>query len=176
VVTNAETSSWKEEVMRRSLTVAAVVATSLALVLSGVSLASPSGGGSRPAFEVVAPGCGSTDTECNAWDLPPAAPPFGPADGFTYSTPFFDLSGTVVGHNYGVCTVLVADPITDQCAGTLSFDDGDIVVQGIFHEGNAPSDSLAIVGGTGRFSKARGEAVLSFADDGIHFVIHLRSS
>jgi hypothetical protein len=158
--------------MTRVITVSVFVATMLAASLTSMSLASPSGDNGRLRFEVIAPSCGSPDTECNDWDLPPTGPP-GPADGFTFSTPLFDGEGTVVGHNDGVCTVVVADPITDHCVNTHTFDGGTITTQGLFHEGNEPSDTLAITGGTGAFRNAGGEAELTFQEDGLHFVFHV---
>ena len=73
----------------------------------------------------------------------------------------FDDRGRQVGTGGAVCTVVSQSPLLVQCLLSAVFADGEIVFGG-----SAPFPVVgavghfAILGGTGRFSKARGEATL----------------
>lgn len=72
-------------------------------------------------------------------------------------------AGTEVGAGGGTCTVtnvVPADPpILLSCQVTYQLPDGQIAAQG--RATNAPVKTLAVVGGTGRYSGASGELVLT---------------
>jgi hypothetical protein len=79
------------------------------------------------------------------------------------SVELIDDSGTKVGIGVGVCT-LVTIPLPDtlqQCLLTAAFDEGHIIFGGItpLPEVGAVSQ-LGILGGTEKFRKARGDAIL----------------
>ena len=80
----------------------------------------------------------------------------------------FDDSGRQVGTGGAVCTVIAeAPPITVQCLLSAEFADGQIVFGGSaqFPVVGAVGH-FGILGGTGRFSKARGEATLIVLPNG----------
>jgi hypothetical protein len=79
------------------------------------------------------------------------------------SVELIDDSGTKVGTGVGVCTlVTISLPDTlQQCLLTAAFDEGHIIFGGItpLPEVGAVSQ-LGILGGTEKFRKARGDAIL----------------
>ncbi|GIF23966.1 hypothetical protein BJ973_004580 [Actinoplanes tereljensis] len=77
-------------------------------------------------------------------------------------------NGQVVGHDDGSCTVTDIvptdpDPLKLACQVTFSLPEGQITTQGAAT--NNPVKRLAITGGTGRYTGAYGEAVLTESGD-----------
>jgi hypothetical protein len=79
------------------------------------------------------------------------------------SVELIDDSGTKVGIGVGVCTLVTISPpdMLQQCLLTAAFDEGHIIFGGItpLPEVGAVSQ-LGILGGTEKFRKARGDAIL----------------
>jgi hypothetical protein len=99
---------------------------------------------------------------------------FSEADQFVFSN---DLSenGKPVGEDGGTCTVtrIVSGDATLQCLGTNSLPGGQISVEGLIVSGK-PFE-LAVTGGTGRYSKARGQVYgenTSSTEMSIRIVLH----
>jgi len=85
------------------------------------------------------------------------APGFSEDDQFVFSNDLYS-GGQRVGEDAGTCTVTriaAGGAVTLHCLGTNSLPGGQISVQGIAAPGE-PFE-LAITGGTGRYSKARGQ-------------------
>lgn len=79
-------------------------------------------------------------------------------DQLTFANNVFDTSDRQVGTSTGVCTRVVVGAEWD-CGWTLTLPQGQILVQGPYFD---KSDSvLAITGGTGLYSGARGEMDLA---------------
>jgi len=86
-------------------------------------------------------------------------PGFGVDDVVVFSNDLYQ-EGAKIGEDGGTCTVVrVADDgaTTMHCIGTNALPDGQIAVQGLAAPGE-PFE-LAITGGTGRYSGARGQVV-----------------
>jgi hypothetical protein len=91
----------------------------------------------------------------------PAKPRLG--DRIITNVDLFDESDIKVGTGAGVCTIFSVPPLDTlvECLLTMVFAEGQIILGGV-----APlptvgaSAELGILGGTGDFSKARGEATL----------------
>jgi hypothetical protein len=84
-------------------------------------------------------------------------PGFSPDDQFVFSNDLY-RNGEKVGEDGGTCTVTriaAGGAATLHCLGTNSLPGGQISVQGLAAPGE-PFE-LAITGGTGRYSKARGQ-------------------
>jgi hypothetical protein len=107
-----------------------------------------------------------TETEINV-----GSEEFGPGDGFTLSDPLYRWAGSKRGARVGRleahCTftwVQAGPPETAgaYCVGTIFLPAGQIV--GAKHlrftESGPPSFQLAVLGGTGRYSNARGIVVI----------------
>jgi allene oxide cyclase len=81
-----------------------------------------------------------------------------PGDLLTFANDVFDAANTHrVGHDNGSCVRTVAGGAY-ECEWTLTLRHGSLVVQGPFYD--TADSTLAITGGTGRFSAARGQMVL----------------
>lgn len=91
---------------------------------------------------------GSTHVIDNA----PMGKQAGRGDLVLYANPVFDRHGTQVGTDHGVCIVLGAGE--SQCDATLALPKGQIVTHGL--QGAKSSFDVAVIGGTGTYSGARG--------------------
>jgi hypothetical protein len=100
---------------------------------------------------------------------------FNLGDGAAFSDDLLTAKGgKTVGFDGGTCTVVrVKDAATgtgtEHCLVTFSVAGGQITTQGLTEIANlAPSgtQSMAITGGTGRYSKARGKATIEFLEGG----------
>jgi len=109
------------------------------------------------------------DTQQTTVDLGTRGP--GPGDQFIFSGDVFDhAGGTQVGHTAGLCTTLSGNDTTGEtmCTQTFLLDGGEITLQ-------ASGDTaalvrgeivpMAIVGGTGIYSTARGDATVQIPPD-----------
>ncbi|MFI5898244.1 hypothetical protein ACIA5D_50015 [Actinoplanes sp. NPDC051513] len=94
----------------------------------------------------------------NFVDLGEPGPGIG--DQLVFQDDLMDLTGRHVGVEGGTCVITAAlpDGFQIECLGTISLADGQISYQGLVS--NAPTKQLAIVGGTGRYRGASGEATL----------------
>jgi hypothetical protein len=91
-------------------------------------------------------------------DDPPAGDSIG--DRFTLDDSLFDATNTrQVGTTFSVCTRIGASPTLFQCEVTVIIGDDSLTAQGGF-DFAATSSTLAVTGGTGRYSKARGEVTV----------------
>ncbi len=83
-------------------------------------------------------------------------------DILTFYNPVYDADNTMrMGSDQGYCVRLVVGQIY-ECHWTLSLAHGQIVVDGPFLD--AGNSTLAVTGGTGEFSGARGEMRLHARD------------
>jgi len=87
----------------------------------------------------------------------------------------FDDNGTKVGTGVGVCTLVTTPDLTipnpdalQQCLLTAAFDEEGHIIFGGLTPLPAPEavSQLGILGGTEKFSKARGEAILIITLEG----------
>ena len=89
------------------------------------------------------------------------------------------FSGKKVGYLDGTCTTtrIVGTAFRSQCLVTVSLPGGSLTSQGVLaaaSEQDATGLTIAITGGTGRYSDAGGEAHVKFLDDDktlIHVVL-----
>lgn len=90
----------------------------------------------------------------------PANPQLG--DRSITNVDLFDDSGIKVGTAAGVCTIFSVPPLDtlEECLITFEFAEGQIILGGVapLPEVGAMA-TFGILGGTGRFSKVRGEGV-----------------
>jgi hypothetical protein len=75
-----------------------------------------------------------------------------------FSDSLLDGTGKKVGHDAGVCTFTTLTPPEAACYLTFFLAGGEIAAQ--FLNAPPPRKALAIVGGTGAYRGARGEAVI----------------
>jgi hypothetical protein len=94
----------------------------------------------------------------NFVDLGDPGPGIG--DQLVFQDDLMDLAGHHVGVEGGSCVITAAlpDGFQTACLGTVSLADGQISYQGLVS--NAPTKVLAVVGGSGRYRGASGEATL----------------
>jgi allene oxide cyclase len=140
-------------VMRRSLGVAiAAIGCSAALVaVTATQAASDSDPPGSGRFTVVEHA--KTDTVI---DNQPAGDSLG--DSLAFGNPVFNARNTAeVGHDQGSC-VRTEVGAAWECSWTTILRGGSIVVQGPFYD--AADSTLAIIGGTGSWSQARGQMLL----------------
>jgi hypothetical protein len=155
--------------MRRSLVAAAVAGLAVvALTSSGAAAGSPSGPdrGRTLTFDVQFSGFflldfGPTGVhEVTDITDPTLSPSRG--DQIVFEDTLL-RRGTQVGSGGGSCTVTAvvpADPpIALACQVTYQLADGQVAAQG--RASNAPVKTLAVVGGTGRYSGASGELTIT---------------
>ena len=87
-------------------------------------------------------------------------PPEGDSAGdlLTFANQIYDSeNATAVGSNNGLC-IRTAVGAAWECFWTLTLKDGSITVEGPFYDGK--DSTLAVTGGTGEYSGARGEMAL----------------
>lgn len=94
-------------------------------------------------------------------DLGAPGPSIG--DRLVFSNPLYDIAGQVIGRDGAECVVVRIDPGESperqqivQCTISVQLADGQITVQGL---AQGPENTFAVTGGTGRYRKARGEAL-----------------
>jgi hypothetical protein len=94
------------------------------------------------------------------------APGISIGDASVFRDQLLDARGRRVGEEAGTCLItdVAADGVQTLCNGGIVLRDGQIEFQGVAT--NAPSKTLAVVGGTGRYRGASGEAVLVEKGDG----------
>ncbi len=124
--------------------------------------ASPTG---RPTATVVK--FKATTASATMVDTPPLKV-FGPGDGVVFRLRLSNPStGKKLGTGTGTCQRYSAHdskPEIDVCTDTFTLPGGQIIAMGTVID-EAPHSTLAIVGGTGSYRGARGEAVEMFVDD-----------
>ena len=109
------------------------------------------------------------DTQQTTVDLATRGP--GPGDQFIFSGDMFDhAGGTQVGHTAGLCTTLSGNDTTGEtmCTQTFFLDGGQITVQASGDTAalvTGETVPMAIVGGTGIYSTARGDATVQIPPD-----------
>ena len=89
-------------------------------------------------------------------DLGKAGPSLG--DERIFSDSMLDATGKQIGHDAGVCTFTSLAPPEAACQITFFLSTGEIAIQ--FLNAPPPRKLAAIVGGTGAYRGARGEAVV----------------
>jgi hypothetical protein len=98
----------------------------------------------------------------------PAKPRLG--DRIITNVDLFDESDIKVGTGAGVCTIFSVPPLDtlEECLLTVVFAEGQIILGGVapLPEVGASAE-FGILGGTGDFSKARGEGVLVVTEPGV---------
>ena len=95
-------------------------------------------------------------------DNAPKGKQAGRGDLVLYANPIFDRQGTQVGTDHGVCIVLGTGQ--SQCDSTLALPKGQIVTHGL--QGAKSGFDLAVIGGTGAYSGARGTMTMRPIKDG----------
>ena len=109
------------------------------------------------------------DTQQTTVDLGARGP--GPGDQFIFSGDVFDhAGGTQVGHTAGLCTTLSGNDTTGEtmCTQTFFLDGGQITVQASGDTAalvTGETVPMAIVGGTGIYSTARGDGTVQIPPD-----------
>jgi hypothetical protein len=96
-------------------------------------------------------------------------------DLLTFHNPVFGASNEhPVGHDQGQCVRMAPKLGTWECMWTTFLAGGQITVEGPFYD-TKPSSVLAVTGGTGNFSNARGSMVLRVRNGGTEFdfIFHL---
>lgn len=138
----------------------------MALAGTTVAAAHAASADERRAYRVIV-------TQGNQIDNAPAG--FGVGDVLVFSGPIIDEGGASIGRVDGQCTV-TTNQGQAYCTPVLSLSEGQILLAGsrsvVELQGN-----LAIVGGTGRYRNARGDAI-AHDDDLTHtkgsFELNLR--
>ena len=139
--------------MRRSLGVAlvAIVCSAAVVGVTATQAASDSDNPASGRFTVVEHA--DTDTVV---DNGPAGDSLG--DSLAFGNPVFNSRDiSQVGHDQGSC-IRTEVGVAWECSWTTILRGGSIVVEGPFYD--AADSTLAIIGGTGRWSEARGQMLL----------------
>jgi hypothetical protein len=80
----------------------------------------------------------------------------------------FGDAGVKVGTGVAVCTIVSVPPrdLTEECLQTLAFAHGNVVLAGVFPlpPTSGASATVGVLGGTGDFNKASGQANFVVAD------------
>ena len=132
--------------MKRLLLISALA---LAAVATAASLSSASASRSQPIKFALA----YHDTQV---DLGQNGPSLG--DERIFADSLLNTNGRKVGHDAGVCTFTSLAPPEAACQITFFLSGGEIATQ--FLNAPPPRKLAAIVGGTGTYRGARGEAVI----------------
>jgi len=153
----------------------AAITAAIAAFLAALLLPMLGAFGQRAAADVIAGNVTTLsffehDTQQTTVDLGARGP--GPGDQFIFSGDVFDhAGGTQVGHTAGLCTTLSGNDTTGEtmCTQTFFLDGGEITVQvmgdtaAAFVRGEIVP--MAIVGGTGIYSTARGDGTVQIPPD-----------
>jgi hypothetical protein len=149
----------------RAATTAAIVAVLSALLLPMLGACGQKAAPDRNSAGVTTLRFFDHDTVQTNLDLGSPGP--GPGDQFIYSGDLFDhVGGTKVGHTAGQCTTFSGNATAGDvfCTGTLVLDKGQITFQGLSDTAalfvRGETVPLAIVGGTGAYSNARGDGTV----------------
>ncbi len=161
--------------MQRNVQVAIGLASALTLALGGAAAASGSSGrSSHPTIHVIEHAI--TDTEFSASELAtpggPVAEGVHPANLLVFHNPLFDQANSrQVGRDQGDCIrIEVSDTVRSwECRWTNFLQGGEIMVEGPFSELPNQQTALAVTGGTGIFSDARGQMILKGNADETQF-------
>ncbi|HXF71551.1 MAG TPA: allene oxide cyclase family protein [Actinomycetota bacterium] len=96
-----------------------------------------------------------------------------PGDLLTFHNRVYDETGaTPVGRDAGRCVRIFPHRGTWECTWTTFLPEGQITVEGPFSD--TADTTLAITGGTGAYTAARGEMdIEALPDGGYRFVFHL---
>jgi hypothetical protein len=137
--------------------VTAVAVLAAAALVSGIC-ASSVGAAGRVAVLRFYERPGPTSFVNNA----PVGKKAGRGDVVIYANPVFDRHGTQVGTDYGVCTVL--NDTQSQCDATIVLPKGQLVTHGI--QSSKSNFEVAVIGGTGLYSGARGTMTARPIKDG----------
>ena len=90
--------------------------------------------------------------------------------------PLTDSGGTQVGTAYGDCVVhrRIVDFDTGlwNCTYVLELTDGDLILQGLDPRGSGEYE-MAVLGGTGAYASATGDATFTDTDEGTDMAIRL---
>jgi len=122
-----------------------------------------SSGGSASTIHLVEKDAGFTDVDLGDKGE-------GPGDEEIFTQDLFDTSGHAVGHAAGVCVVVSESAV--QCHATDVINGDQLLVAGLIDFDDS-GFTVAIVGGTGRFHRARGEEVIKESDGGQSITIRL---
>jgi allene oxide cyclase len=147
--------------MHRNLKFAAAVGVAMPLIIGGwvaVGASGSSNNSSHPTIHVIEHA--DTDTEILIGPQGPIPPP---GNTLVFHNPVFNSSNTEqVGSDQGDCIRIVSTAAekTWECRWITQLDGGGITVEGPFSEKPNQQTILAVTGGTGKFSHARGEMIL----------------
>ncbi len=155
--------------MQRNVKVTIGVAASLALAIwGGAAALGSSGGSSHPTIHVIEHAI--TDTEFVQGGQTTSVA--NPANLLVFHNPLFDATNSrQVGHDQGDCIRIVVTPTERswECRWTNFLQGGEIMVEGPFSELPNEQTVLAVTGGTGIFSNARGQMILKGNADETQF-------
>lgn len=94
--------------------------------------------------------------------------PSAPGNYHVFEETLKDRQGQPIGHDYATC---LENYTGAMCRGTFHLDGrGDLIVDGTL---SRSSSTLAVTGGTGRFSNVRGDVHLTFQRTTTTFTFHL---
>jgi allene oxide cyclase len=144
--------------MARSILIGALAATALAIAGTGVAVATTQSSPARQhGDDITVVEHAITDTTV---DIGPKGDSLG--DVLAFGNPVYDASNHAqLGTDQGSC-VRTKVGASWECNWTTTLPGGSLVVEGPFYD-NADS-TLAIIGGTGRWSGARGQMILHARD------------
>ena len=152
--------------------VTAIVTAAMTAAPAGAHARPRAGTGSTPVARLYLVEHAVTDTEV------PVAPggKDEKGDPLTFDNPVYDMNDTKrVGHDEGYCMRLDPKRGVWECAWTTFVSGGSLTVQGPFYD-HRPS-TLAVTGGTGRYSSTRGSMYPQAFDGGkrYHFDFDLQN-
>jgi allene oxide cyclase len=151
--------------MRSKIAIGVAILTALLVGMVTVSFATSSRITSRTRLHVVerAKTDHVTDTGRNGDSA---------GDLLTFHNPIYNGSNTKrVGHDQGDCIRISPKRGMWECRWVTFVPGGSITVEGAFHD--TRSATLAITGGTGEYSNARGSMGLRARNGGFDFIFHL---
>ena len=144
--------------MKHARVTAIAASVAAATVVSGVGASSSGASAGVAALRFYE----RSGADARSIDNAPKGKKAGRGDVVLYANPVFDRTGTQVGTDHGVCIVLV--PGQSQCDSTLALPKGQIVTHGL--QGAKSGFDLAVIGGTGAYSGARGTMTMRPIKDG----------
>jgi len=87
-------------------------------------------------------------------DNPPKGKQSTAGDELVFTNPVYTRHGGRVGSDHGTCTIVRARPRVAQCTSTLQLPQGQLMILEL--ETGKPSNTAAVVGGTGQFAAVHG--------------------